>query len=562
MVEVTPENLARYDACYWACFHRIRLANGGVFSLKDRAYQQEPMQSRSARICYMKATGGGFSEIEILKSIHGMIMGRYPQGVGYYFPTEKAMQDFSKSRFNPLIRRNRAVIGKFVRRGKKSTDSAGLKIINGKNLYMRGARLNPAEDDGARRSTNVTGIQIDRAVLDEVDQMESLVAAKIRGRMGSPAVDGVKGKSEEVYLANPTDEDTGVDLFWQKSDQRHWFRRCDCLTTVSPGFTTKGAFTCAELEFLNDPEGSIGFSDGRGYMKCSNCGRPLGFLGEWVAGKPDVGDLDGYQWSHLSSTYHDPGRILRDFRDPPEGNLGDVYRLELGVPYSSREDKLRKSDVLACCGGDTILDRHRGPCAMGVDVGKVKHVVIGARTGNDRYEIFKVAQIAESLDSWGELHDLAWKFNVKSAVIDIRPYEDEARQFQRSEPYRIFLCEYTDSPLQEGEFNSKTGVVKAYRTGLFDRSHRVLTNGQVKLPRQSAALDEFAQQCCNCVKKKIEDKRRGRIVYRYKPTGNRQEHYRNALNYFLLAAERSRIIRLGRHHRERQKVAFNEYARV
>ncbi len=562
MVDFTPEQFARLDPCYWACFHRIRLANGNAFSLEDHWYQEEPMRSKAARMCYMKATGGGFSEIEILKTIHGMIMGRYPQGAGYYFPTETDMQDFSKSRFNPLIRDNREVIGKFVKTGRKATDAAGLKIINGHNLYLRGARLNPSDEGtGARRSTKVTSIQIDRAVLDEVDQMELLVAAKIRGRMAHAAVDGVKGASEEVYLANPTDEDTGIDLFWQKSDQRQWFRKCDCLTISSPGFTTKGAFTCAELEFINNPEKCIGFENGRGFVKCKNCGKPVGIPGEWVAQKPDVKDLDGYQWGHLTSVYHDPGRILRDFRDPPEGNLGDVYRLDLGLPYSSKEDKLRKSDVLACCGNDTILEHHKGPCAMGVDVGKVKHVIIGARTGNDRYEIFKPAIIPESLNSWGDIHDLARRFNVKSAVIDIRPYEDEVRQFQRAEKYRIFLCEYTESPLQEGDFNSNTGIVKAYRTGMFDRSHRIITNEQIRLPRQSAAIDEFAQQCCNCVKSKVEDKQRSRIIYRYRPTGSGQEHYRNALNYFLLAAEQSRVVTvIG--NSNRPKTVISEYART
>ena len=68
---------------------------------------------------------------------------------------------------------------------------------------------------------------------------------------------------------------------------------------------------------------------------------------------------------------------MEDFVNPPFGNLADVYRLRLGRAYSARDEKLRINDVLACCGNDSPALSHKGPCAMGVDVGKIKHIVIG-----------------------------------------------------------------------------------------------------------------------------------------------------------------------------------------
>jgi hypothetical protein len=174
---------------------------------------------------------------------------------------------------------------------------------------------------------------------------------------------------------------------------------------------------------------------------------------------------------------------------------------------------------------------------MGVDVKGVKHVVIGTRTGNDRYEIVKVAEV----QSFGDVHDLGRRYNVKSAVVDIRPYEDEARQFQKSEGYKVFLCEYTESPLQEANFNDNTGVVKAYRTGIFDATHRIITNGQVRLPRRCKAVEDFAAGCCKCVKSKEVNKKTGQVVFHYRKTGDQQDDYRNALNYFVLAASGHRI---------------------
>ena len=62
MAELTAQDIASVSAGYWAVFYKIILATGKVFSFDGREYQIEPMESKSPRICYMKGTGGGFSE--------------------------------------------------------------------------------------------------------------------------------------------------------------------------------------------------------------------------------------------------------------------------------------------------------------------------------------------------------------------------------------------------------------------------------------------------------------------------------------------------------------------
>ena len=527
----------------WAEVNEIKLANGQMFSFKNREYQYEPMGLKAPAVCYMKGSGGGFSEIEILKTIHGMSTQRYPQGVAYYFPNDTVMQVYVKSRFNPLFKDNKFLSGIMktgsVKSGKTS-DAADFKRIGDANLFLRGANTQMSE-------ANVIGIQVDRVVLDEIDQMDTDVIDKIMGRMGNAAVDGIVGKREIVYIANPSDEDRGIDVFWKKSDQRFWYRECKC-----------GHNHCAEKEF---PLCIGEYPNGRGFIACKKCGDPLPIApGHWEADHHEVKDLVGYHWSHLTSVYYDPMDILRRFEDPPNDNLAAVMRFDLGRPFSSATDRLQKSTVFSCCGHDSQMLNHSGPCAMGVDVGKVKHVVIGIKTGNETYEILRVAQVK----SFEEIHDLAIKYNVKSAVVDIRPYEDEARQFQKTERYKVFLCEYTESPVSEASFNENTGVVKSYRTGIFDATHRLFTNGNVVLPRQCPDIIEFAEQCCNTVK--TPDDKKGQLVYRYQKIEGRnhqEEHYRNALNYFLLAARGHRINTVNKYKtKQRQLNADFNYARV
>lgn len=545
MIDLTPKDIASRNCGYWARVNRIRLQTS-VFSFVDHEYQIEPMKFTGRRKCVMKATQGGFTEDEVLDSLHGMIHKLLPQGVLYLFPTTDDVGEFSKSRFNPLIAANREAIGKYVKSAGKGTDTASLKKIHNAFLYLRGARLSQKISD-VNESSKLKSIPVDRVVFDEVDHMSEDVIAKALARMGHSKI------KQERYLSNPIVPGEGIDKIFSTSDQRHWFRKCTC-----------GEWTCAELSF---PDCVKIRSDGTGFIGCTKCDKELPIdrlvnndsTSEWVPSVRDNSDfMHGFRWSQLTSTFNDPAEILADFSNPPKGNLADVYRLRLGLPYIDAKDRLTEAQVYECCGNDVQAHSHEGPCAMGVDVGIIKHVVIGIKTGNEQYTIVKVAKFS-GLPAWNEIHDLAKRFNVKSAVIDIRPDMDIVRKFQLDEPYQIFLCEYSDNPAYTRTWDTKKGIVKDYRTALFDETHRmVVTPGMLTIPRICPEIKEFAKQMCAAYKLLETNKRTGALEYRYK---GENEHYRNALNYFTLAASRSRLARVAVGTAQTEEV-ISDYVRI
>jgi phage terminase large subunit GpA-like protein len=233
-MDLTPADLAVLDAAYWAVLNRVRLQSG-VFTFENHGYQIEWMQSIAQRMCYMKATQGGVSECEVLKSLHGLIHRRFPQGVLYLFPTADDVGEFSKARFNPLIEANINCIKRFVKTGGKGTDTASLKKVGSGFLYLRGTRLTQqiGIGDGEKESTKLRGISVDRVVFDEMDLMDEDVVAKAKGRMGASLV------KQEVYISNPTLPDYGIDRVWRVSDQRYLWRKCEAC----------GKWTCAEVSF-------------------------------------------------------------------------------------------------------------------------------------------------------------------------------------------------------------------------------------------------------------------------------------------------------------------------
>jgi hypothetical protein len=192
---------------------------------------------------------------------------------------------------------------------------------------------------------------------------------------------------------------------------------------------------------------------------------------------------------------------------------------------------------------------------MGIDQGNLKHFVIGIRSSRNSYDVLRVGKFRE----WHELSDIARRFNVRSCVVDLNPNADKAREFQKSQRFKVWLCWYSESTPLGTIYNENTGLVKPNRTECFDASGKLFTEGLVSIPRKSPEITEFVKQVCDPVCIEEKDRKTGQMKRRYR--GN-TDHYRHAMNYFLLAASGNRIAVSGERRRRRQTHVMNEYARI
>ena len=560
-----PKDVASYDSAYWTQLYKTKL-QGGLFEFKSHPFLVEPMQQSMlyrqglapARQCIMKATQLGFSETSVISSLHGMIYRHYPTGVLYLFPTNDDMREFSKARFGPLLAANPTALGQYV----KDTNTANLKKVGETAfLYMRGARLSPSDDGTAKDSSRLKSVSVDKIIYDEFENMDAEVATLAEGRLGNSDVE------EQCFLSNPVLPGGGIDMQFGLSDKRQWFRRCLHCGQTSPNgadwewyMDISHGWTSAEVQFPNNVE-----HDGsKGYIACVQCGKavPITNPGCWVPKEPHNSNyMWGYQLSQLSSARKDPYKILQSYTNPPDGNKGDIVRLKLGLPFISAEDKLSVQQVMGNCGIGMLLNSHPGPCAMGVDIRSHKNVVIGCRSSKNSWRILRVARV-ETMD---EILSMAYRFNVRIAVLDIRPYEDEVRQFQRTARFKTFLCEYASNSPMGTSWDDKNGIVKVNRTEIMDASHRMLVDSQIELPADSPEVRQFAKECANTAKV-LETSRGSRAgVFRYRKLGsNKPDDYRHALNYFIMAATSAHLPIAGGSSRNRRRGGSvkNEYSRA
>ena len=501
------------DPWMWAYLNKVKLSSG-EFQVAGHEYQVEIMRGvgvgGSLKRVYKKAAQMTFTESEVLRTLHGMIYSGkgygYPKGVLYLFPTDDDVGEFSKARFAPLIEYNPNAIGRFV----QSTDATNIKKIGKSFLYLHGARLTQRIQGEKRDSSKLRSRSVDKVVFDERDLMEPGAIAMALERFSHSTV------QERIDISTPTIPGWGIDESYEESDQRVWMIRCGKC----------GGDTCLELEFPSCLRQS---EDGKVYRACRKClAEIFPRDGRWIPQYPGR-EVEGYWISQLNSAYVSPKAILDMYRNPPDGDFQEFYNSKLGMAYVNAENKLTMNDVYARCGQDAMAVQHQGPCAMGVDIGKLLNVTVGFRPKESQVQVCYVARVS----SFNDVHDIAQRFNVKSAVIDAEPELRKAREFIEAEDYEAWVCDYDDNLTGCVWYEDKQ-LVKANRTWACDATHAlVLDSGQLILPRKNAELEIFAKQVSAPAKKIVET-----------PDGSRRyvylkavDHYRHSLNYLYLAAK-------------------------
>ena len=519
------DQLMQADPIYWAIKNNIKLLGDTTFTLKGCDYMADIMRDPARHIAVIKGTQARITTVFMLREIHALINGMRPQGSLYYFPTEKDVEKFSKTRQGPLIADN-PVIKKYL----KSTNSVSVKKVGKSFLCLLGGRatsvIQGKKDSGAVRTTPG-----DCVIRDERDLFDDDMAEMTNDRLLNSTL------KLEVDLGSPTIPDMGIDRVFGQSDQKHRMIKCQACN----------AYTCIATDF----PASVKYEKGESgryvpYFACIKCGKKI-FTenGSYVAKYPDKFNpkypdegISGYHVSHFITPNCNLGLVMADWEEAQidKSKLGRFNNTYLGFAYIPIEDRLRQQEVFNCCGNDVMKSMSIKETAMGADIMKTNRVVIAEKTGKDSGKIIYMARVS----GFDSLYDLARQFNVKSAVVCLRPYEEEFRKFQAKcskVNIRVFGSEYPPKDRAKALYtvDDKSGVYTLNRTEAMDKSQAWIRSGGLELPRNCDEVKVFAKECCNTAKVLEINEDTGDRVYRYRPIGDKQEHYRHCINYLQLA---------------------------
>jgi hypothetical protein len=450
-------------------------------------------------------------------------------------PTFKQIEMLTKMSFNPIFAYN-PWLSKLT-----SVNSAQIKTINGRSIYFVGAQSESVGGSQTKDSANLRSIPCDRVDRDEIDLMEQSMIDQSEQRLNASNFRHINN------FGSPTYPGYGIDQLYEDGDQTTWNIKCDSCNS----------YTCIETTFLNTSSKEIpkcfGFIDGHWVRVCVKCGKQIDQRkGEWVSAYPSR--ENGSWWvSNFLSPQSALDDHLKRYQSVTGGALCEFMRSIVGIASIEAEDGLTEQEVLSCCGTDGVRGYWDGETVMGVDDNKGLRVVIGRRIDKDVYEIYTVA----NLESLNQVHDLAAKMGVKYSVIDSGPFDHGIRDFQKKEPYKTWLCYYSEQMAGEPKWDNTLGTVKCNRNEWCDKVHSIVVDKKLILPRRSPAVNEYASEMTHTVKALIKNPDTGISKPRWIKRG--RDDYFHATLYFLLAASRMTPIPRSGRSAPRVKFAINKF---
>jgi len=527
------------DLLTWTIRRRSMLNPVTPLNFRDHPYLVGIYRCDAQGMVIYKASQMGASEYAISYSVHAA--DERDATVLYIFPTDTHVSDFSTARIGPAIEASPYLDSIIVEgraaaegegTGRRGADRVTLKRVRNRFLYLRGGQVSPTG-----KAAQLKSIDADLVIYDELDEMDPRAPSIAEKRIGHSRI------AEQRWISTPTYPGFGIHVKWLESDQREWFVRCAACGNRQP--MTKDDLVTAWDE-LGRPR-VWHEKDNRPFIACRKCGKPLDRLakGEWVAAFPDR-PIAGFHLTKLFSRTASLPDILAALDTTDETERKEAFNQDLGEPYTPKGGQLDDT-VLDACRRDYAHGPAKGEkTVMGVDVGRVLHVVIRGPQAAETGE--RPQRFAGDVDDFGELGRMMVRYSVDRCVIDALPETRKARDFQASQkPGRVWLAYYVTQKtgIKKGDpaqWDADNGVVNLDRTRMLDTTFSRFYDAENTLPVHARDVHDYYAHLKAQVRT-LADGPGGEKVAIYKESG--PDHLSHAENYTTVASMTPPVKRAG-----------------
>jgi DNA-directed RNA polymerase subunit RPC12/RpoP len=498
----------RKSLLYWILKEKIKNEKGEIVEFDNHCFLLDIYTDQNKEIVIKKGSQVGVSLWAILKSIHDA---KY-WGINqiHTLPTVQDVQKFVPSKVNLIIKNNPCIF----RDVKGEVDAVTQKQIGNAFIFYRGTWME-------REAIMLTS---DRNIYDELDKSNAEVIRDYSSRLSASKL------AEKIYISTPTIPNFGIDKLWEGSDQKHWRFNCP---------------NCSFRQYL-EWEKNVDF-DKEIYI-CQKCHRQLKpeviKSGEWEAKYPGR-EISGYWIPQMIATWRTAKDLIKELEDAEDEEY--FYNYILGVAYLNPEAKIPASLILKNLTNEKNDGRN---CAIGVDVGKKElHAILGNEKG-----IFGITKIEDQpgKTKWQRLGELLEVYEARFCVIDGEWNTNEAYEFARKYPDKVYLNWYKAKPEQpeivrfadEGKFTAKSKVweeeikVLTHRNRIMDALIDDLRKGKYKFnfktgdERITELVEHLQTMYSRIVTNQIGQEKREWVS----STG--KDHYWHSLIYFKIALDK------------------------
>lgn len=476
-------------------------AKGEPLDFDSHRYLKQIYLDQSPEIIYMKSAQTGLTERGLTEAI--WLPDQFKENAIYVFPTSGTVSDLVQERIDdPLNNKTylRQVSGRAKRILGKQADKIGLKRMSRGFIYFR----------GSNKPTQITSVPADAIFVDEVDRMVQENIPYIPKRLGHSK------RKWQRWFSTPTIPDFGIHRMFMDTDQMHYYIPCP---------------HCGEeqhLDFFKNVEFELIDNTHCRWAKivCVACRKdivPYAIDGTWKPHKPEA-TKRGYFVSALYSPRIDLVQMVNDSLKTAEWEIQQFYNQDLGLPYEPKGGRITE-EMLNACSRDYSVGLKEGDNFMGVDVGRVLHVMIQNSLG-------KVVYI-DTVKNFEDLDPLMKEYNIKKAVVDALPETRESQKFADRFQGRVMICYYSGlTEVKMGEWFKIDGQkINTDRTLSLDMWTARFKTQNVELPKNVTSLTEFKEHMKALTRVVREEK--GNQKAEYLQVG--PDHFYHAGNYSNLA---------------------------
>lgn len=404
------------------------------FSLKGYEFQRQIADDMHPDLSVVKISQVGLTEIQIRKMLGFLVRNRGTSGI-FSLPNEDMFERVSKGRVKPIVNEDKVFT---------SPEDVANKAVRSTEIMQFGQSflyLVPALESAA------TSISADFVMNDEVDLSDQKMISLFNSRLQAS-----KYKLSQKF-STPTFPLFGIDLNWNSSDQHLYMCRCDkCGHWNHPEFTRQFVhmegmpdhiekFTDIQVEMKD----LLDFDNS--YVMCEKCKHPLDLTDpskrQWVSQYPSRRDTRGYKVGPFSTDNLTLRYIFKSLWEFQKNDyLRGFYNTVLGEPYSDGNIQIPTADIIACMTPNSIADLSQyHDLWVGIDVGQICHIVIGAGPNAENIDIVSIYQVkADELVK--HCKELCEKYPVRGGCIDRHPYTPTADDVMAVSGGRIVPVEY------------------------------------------------------------------------------------------------------------------------
>ena len=381
---LSNEQIATQAIGFFLKYYNITNDQGELLDFKDHSYLKQIYCDFTPKQAILKAAQIGFSTTANIKAL--WLAKNKGMDIIYSLPSASDIKDFVSGKTNRLIDNNRIFQSWTV-----DKDSIEQKRVGANVIYFKGTWTERA----------AIATPADLYISDECDRSKQEIVTQFKTRLQHSKW------GWEWYFSNPSAPGHGVDAYWQKSDQKHWFVKCEA---------------CNEWQYLTMAN-IIGTPP---FYGCVKCQKELNRRnGKWVK-RWEGKEISGYWIPLLIAPTKSAQYVLDKKKEMSEGQFANFV---LGQPYIGKNSVLTRQMFIQNLTASVNPQDSRP--ILGIDTGNDINLVVG-----NKYGIFYNAKSPE----YDIAEGLMKRWPTAMAVIDGGGDFRGAKSFREKFPNRVFLC--------------------------------------------------------------------------------------------------------------------------